>query len=171
MYYLTEVLFSQTLWTHEGIISLISCMCSMSTLLFVLWSSSKRWEGWGMENWFRCHTAGKASEWRGPDVLFILCTPTKCSHEYSLSLPYSCSNFSLPTWLCSSLCGNLCGCFAARQVYTLIIANVELHKLGKQTIKYQTDIPKQDELLIVEITMVIKEEFCNYKNALTMKRK
>jgi len=114
---------------------------------------------------------GKAQKCR----LFLLCVPTKCScKNFSpLPFPYTSSNFSLPTWFdsYSSFCGNLCGCFAAREVYVLIIAYAELHKLVRQIIKYKTSIPKQGEISTVEITIVIKEEFCNYKNALTMNRK
>lgn len=113
-----------------------------------------------------------------PGRLFILCTPTKCSHKSSL-LPspvpfsHSISNFSLPTWRYSYsyLSENLWGGFAARQVYVLIICYAELHKLRRHGIKYITNIPKQSELPTVEITMVTKEEFCNYKSVFTMKRK
>lgn len=121
-----------------------------------------------LPTWQARQVNGKAQKRR----LFILCTPTKRSHKCSLPFSHSNSNLSLPTWhySYSSLCGNLGGCFAARQVYILIIAYAELHKLGRQRIKYKTNIPKQGEFPTVEITMVIKE-FCNYKNALTIKKK
>lgn len=147
-------------------------------LLFMLWYSLQRWVIWGMENWLGLphgsQSKGMAGTRRVGCSSFVL-PPNAPINLLPSSVPFShsISNFSLPTWLYSYsyLTKNLWGGFAARQVYVLIIGYVELHKLSRQGIKYKNSIPKQSDLPTVEITMVIKKEFCNYKNAFTMKRK
>lgn len=142
-------------------------MCAM----FFIDGWSEEWKIDLLSTWQPKQVKGKAQIGRP----FFLCTPTKCTYKCSLPFPFSLpsSNFSLPTWLYSylSLCGNLCGCFIARQVYILIIAYAELYNLGRQRIKNKTNIPQQGELSTVEITMAIKKQFCNYKIALAIKRK
>lgn len=170
----TEVQFYRPPWIHNSIFYLICCLYFITVPRFVLWPSLKRQAVRGMGSW-------SDSPHRRPGMwmarLSIDSPSLALPPNDPMDVPFSSSgllkfNILLPTWLYGySSCSNLCGLFDDREVYVLIIAYAELHKLGRQRIKYKTDIPKQGKLPTVEITMVIKEEFCNYKDGFTMKRK